>query len=215
MKSLKRFLGREKGITLLELVVVLSILAVVASIVTPAVGGQTTRGRASTQVSDIAATQGAVDNYSGDAPAVSDGVSSYPVNGKHKPSSTDFHATITGFKMPDGSTATLYVKPIDFNATFTATGEGAGVAKKFVPNYLKSYPKHSGTTSSADPNVTLDVNEKNTAGTVVFTSGNVVFTGGKDYTPSTGDGVAVPTSIGVWVLDQDGRVWVLLDPSNY
>src|SRR3972149_537454 len=105
MKKLSRFLfGKEKGITLLELVVVLSILAVVASIVTPAVGGQTTRGRASTKASDIAAVQSAVDNFSSDSPSNSDLSSGYPVNGKQKPSSATggYHAQITSFKLPDG-----------------------------------------------------------------------------------------------------------------
>lgn len=204
MKALKRFLGREKGVTLLELVVVLSIMAVIASIVTPAVGGQTTRSRASTQVSDIAAAQGAADNYIGDAPALA----SYPVNGNQKPSASDFHAKITSFAMPDGSSATLYVKPIDFDSSFLATGEGAGTTKKFKPDYLKTYPKHSGATgSTADPNVLASAGN--------FTGGTIVFTGGKDYTPTTGDRATVATSINSWVIDQDGRVWVLLDASNY
>ncbi|MEK7872882.1 MAG: prepilin-type N-terminal cleavage/methylation domain-containing protein [Chloroflexota bacterium] len=220
MKQLRRFLfGQEKGITLLELVVVLSILAVVASIVTPAVGGQTTRGRASTKVSDIAAVQSAVDNFSSDSPANADLTSAYPINGKKKPSATDYHAKITLFVLPDGSTTTLYVKPIDFNAQFTATGEAGSTDKKLVPGYVRAFPKHSGTTSGTDPNVTITTAAWNTDGKKVFsgvaTGGAVSFVGGKDYTPTTGDGIAVPTSVGVWVIDQDGRVWVLLDDGYY
>ena len=218
MKKLSRFLfGHEKGITLLELVVVLSILAVVASIVTPAVGGQTTRGRASTKASDIAAVQSAVDNFSSDSPSNSDLTSGYPVNGKQKPSNTtgNYHAVISDFKLPDGSTTTLYVKPIDFNAEFTASGESGTSTKKLVPGYVRAFPKHSGTTSGTDPNVTLNASEQNTDSKKVFNGGDVVFTGGKDFTPTTGDGVALPTSVGVWVIDQDGRVWILLDDGYY
>ncbi len=218
MKTLRRLLfGQEKGITLLELVVVLSILAVVASIVTPAVGGQTTRGRASTKASDIAAVQSAVDNFSSDSPSNSDLTAGYPVNGKKKPSTTDYHAKITLFVLPDGSTTTMYVKPIDFNAEFTASGESGTTTKKLVPNYVRASPKHSG--GGTDPNVTITNAAWNTDGTKVFsgvaTGGAVSFVGGKDYTPTTGDGVAVPTSVGVWVIDQDGRVWILLDDGYY
>lgn len=216
MKTLRRLLfGQEKGITLLELVVVLSILAVVASIVTPAVGGQTTRGRASTKASDIAAVQSAVDNFSSDSPSNSDLTAGYPVNGKKKPSSSEYHAKINSFVLPDGSTTILYVKPIDFNAEFTASGESGTSTKKLVPGYVRAFPKHSGTTSGTDPNVALDVDQENTDGKVVFSGGDVVFTGGKDFTPTTGDGVALPTSVGVWVIDQDGRVWILLDDGYY
>ncbi len=214
MKALKRFLGREKGVTLLELVVVLSIMAVIASIVAPAVGGQSTRGRGSAKVSDIASVQGAVDNYVGDAPALV----SYPVRGNQKPTCATggYHAKITSFGMPDGSSVTLCVKPIDFGSNFLSTGEGAGTTKTFVPTYLKTYPKHSGATgTTSDPNVTLDAAEKNADGFVVLTTGDVVFTGGKDFTPTTGDMTTVATSINAWVIDENGRVWVLLDDSNY
>ncbi len=220
MKKLSRFLfGHEKGITLLELVVVLSILAVVASIVTPAVGGQTTRGRASTKASDIAAVQSAVDNFSSDSPSNSDLSSGYPVNGKQKPSNTtgNYHAVISDFKLPDGSTTTLYVKPIDFNSEFTASGEAGTTTKKLVPNYVRAFPKHSGTTTGGgDPNIKLNVSEQNTDGTVVFTGGNVTFpTGSNDYTPGGTIGTSAPTNVGVWVIDQDGRVWILLDDGYY
>ncbi|MDO8530892.1 MAG: prepilin-type N-terminal cleavage/methylation domain-containing protein [Dehalococcoidia bacterium] len=206
MKALKRFLGREKGVTLLELVVVLSIMAVIASIVAPAVGGKTTSGRGTVKVSDIATVQGAVDNYVGEAPALTN----YPVNGNQKPSlaTGNYQATITSFVMPDGATTTLYVKPIDFNSNFLKTGEGAGTTKTFVPSYLKTYPKHSGATgTTADPNVL--------AGSSNFTGGTISFVGGKDYTPGGTIGTIAATSIGVWVIDQNSRVWVLLDDSNY
>lgn len=201
-----RFLGREKGVTLLELVVVLSIMAVIASIVAPAVGGKTTGGRGTAKASDTATVQGAVDNYVGEAPASV----SYPVNGNQKPTSATggYQAKITGFVMPDGSSATLYVKPVDFKSSFSAVGESAEATKTFVPNYLKTYPKHSGATgSTSDPNVL--------ASTTNFTGGVISFTGGKDYTPTTGDRTTVADSIGVWVIDQDSRVWVLLDDSAY
>lgn len=200
------FLGREKGVTLLELVVVLSIMAVIASIVAPAVGGKTTGGRGTAKVSDIATTQGAVDNYVGEAPASV----SYPVNGNQKPTNATggYHATITSFVMPDGSSATLYVKPVDFTSSFSAVGEGGEATKTFVPNYLKTYPKHSGATgSTSDPNVL--------ATTANFTGGVISFTGGRDYTPGGTIGALPATSIGVWVIDQNSRVWVLLDDSAY
>ena len=58
----------EEGLTLLELVVVTSILAVLSAIISLSVTGRSTEGRAAVQVADEATIQRAVDRFSGEHP---------------------------------------------------------------------------------------------------------------------------------------------------
>lgn len=202
----KQIWRRARGVTLLELVVVLSILAIVSALVTPAVSGQTTRARAATKAADTSTVQSAADLYSGEAPTNPNGSPRYPINQSTLPTASDYHATITGFTLPDGSTATLYVKPLIFSASYTATDGGA--TKTFAPDYLKWAPKHKA--------VTVDADGENSNGVRVFSGGTVSFTGGKDYS-ETGTGAAspAPTSVSVWVADQNGLVRLLIDDGYY
>ncbi len=168
-RDLVRRLWRQaRGITLLELVVVLSILAIVSSLITPAVSGQTTRARSATKASDTSTAQSAVDLYSGEAPTNSGGSPRYPVNQGTLPTSSDYHATITGFTLPDGSTTTLYVKPLIFSASYALPDSDA--SKTFAPDYLKWAPRHKAGTVDADG--------KDPTGIKMFSGGTVSFTGG-------------------------------------
>ncbi len=202
----KQLWRRARGVTLLELVVVLSILAIVSALVTPAVSGQTTRARAATKAADTSTVQGAVDLYSGEAPASSDDNPRYPVNQGTLPTAADYHATITSFRLSDGSTATLYVKPLLFSASYTAAD--SSTTKTFAPDYLKWAPKHKA--------VTVDADGKDSNGVRVFSGGTISFTGGRDYSETgTGAGSPAPTSISVWVVDHNGLVRLLLDDGYY
>ncbi|MEK7872635.1 MAG: hypothetical protein AAB502_02105, partial [Chloroflexota bacterium] len=150
--------------------------------------------------------QNAVDLYSGEAPANSDNSHRYPVNKGTLPTSSDYHATVTGFRLPDGSTTTLYVKPLLFSASFTMTDSGG--AKAFLPDYLKWAPKHRPRTVDADG--------KDSTGVQMFAGGTVSFSGGKDYSETgTGAASSAPTSVNVWVVDQSGLVRLLLDDGYY
>ncbi|MEK7874020.1 MAG: prepilin-type N-terminal cleavage/methylation domain-containing protein, partial [Chloroflexota bacterium] len=200
----------QEGITLLELVVVLSILAVVASIVTPAVAGKTAKSRETVQFADIQAVQSAVDSYASEAPSRSTGSGTvglatlaqnnrFPVWDETAPTSTDYWAVVTGFVLPNGTTATLYVKPLDFAASYTRVE--TGTVKRFVPDYLKQMPRYA--------LATVDATGHNDAGAVVFTRGTISFVGGKDSVGAT------PTRISMWVMDHDGAVRMLFDPDQY
>ncbi len=210
MRVARRLLGSEDGITLLELVVVLSVLAVVASIVTPAVAGKTAKSRETAQFADVQAVESTVNTYVSEAPSRSTGSGTiglatlvqnfrFPVWDETVPTSTDYWAVVTGFVLPSGATATLYVKPLDFTSNFIRTETGA--VRYFVPDYLKQTPRYA--------LATVDADGKNVSGDVVFSRGTISFVGGKDSVGAT------PTRIPVWVMDHDGAVRMLFDPDKY
>jgi len=210
MRVARRLPGSEEGITLLELVVVLSVLAVVASIVTPAVTGKTAKSRETVQFADIQAVESTVNTYASEAPSRSTGSGTvglatlvqnfrFPLWDETVPTSTDYWAVVTGFVLPNGTTATLYVKPLDFTASYIKSE--TGLVRRFVPDYLKQTPRYALTTVDADG--------KNDVGDVVFTRGTISFVGGKDSVGAT------PTRISMWVMDHDGAVRMLFDPDKY
>lgn len=124
---IRRLLKDKRGLTLMELVVVLSILGILAAIVTPAVTGATTGGRATAAKGDIKNTQEAVDRYQGDEPA-----SKYPTS--------DGAAATTALSTSGVTTGML--KAIYWNATFTDPRD-ATKSKTFVPDYLRLKPAHA------------------------------------------------------------------------
>lgn len=63
LKLLRRVAGGQQGITLVELLIVLSILGVLSSIVAANVTGGTTKGRDKAWVADNDGIQAAVENY--------------------------------------------------------------------------------------------------------------------------------------------------------
>lgn len=65
---LLRLLKRSKGFTLVELMVVMSIIAILAALVIPQVTGVSTTGRATTKTNDMKVVQDAVQQFVGDNP---------------------------------------------------------------------------------------------------------------------------------------------------
>ncbi len=107
--------GDQRGLTAIELAVVVAILAVLAAIVAGNTTGMSTNARGASKSTDIAEVQKAVDNYKGQHPA-----NYYPI-------STTQASTIA------------VTKTLNFFASYT-TPEGA--IKTFVPDFLARKAKH-------------------------------------------------------------------------
>ncbi|MBI4322147.1 MAG: prepilin-type N-terminal cleavage/methylation domain-containing protein [Chloroflexi bacterium] len=106
----------ERGLTAIELAVVVAILAILAALVSSNASGLNTTARAATQTSDVAEVQKALDRYSAEHPS-----GGYP--------------TASGSPPSLGSTAA-----ISFTASFQNSD---GATKTFVPDYVKRNPKHA------------------------------------------------------------------------
>lgn len=181
----------ERGITLLEMMVVITILAIINSVVLPAVTGRTTQAREASRMTDEATVTRAVDTYSGTAPPDPEGRPKYPVWGGALPTQISYQAIVYDFVLPSGAKVTLYVKPIDFAASFTRIETGETL--RFVPGHLQQTPKHARDLFDA----------------AKFSDGRVSLLGGKDANGATA------VNIGVWVLDQNAQAHALIDASYY
>lgn len=121
---MKRIFHKSLGFTLIELMVVMTIMSILAAIVVPAVGGTTTAGRASVLNNDKQAIQGSVDRYVGDHHSGPNG--GYPISGGILPS------------------ATVGSVPLDWGASFVDPKEGT--IKSFAKDYVKLTKPASDTT---------------------------------------------------------------------
>lgn len=65
---MKRLFHSSRGFTLIELMVVMTIMSILAAIVVPAVTGTTTAGRGTTMTADVNTVQNAVERFVGDHP---------------------------------------------------------------------------------------------------------------------------------------------------
>lgn len=172
---MKSLLKVSKGFTLIELMVVMTIMSVLAAIVVPQVTGTVTSGKSTVKKNDLQAVQSAVDRYNADHSS-----SYYPVdtNGAAAPSSTAYEV-----KLSVGG-ADVYLKDIVWDAALSATSG----AKKLVPDYLKSKPSRNG---DVIEDTTTSIKIEDTTYTVAFKAG--------------------VTSMGIWAVDGNGKVWLLLD----
>ncbi|MBI2862960.1 MAG: prepilin-type N-terminal cleavage/methylation domain-containing protein [Chloroflexi bacterium] len=117
VKGLMGLNGDQRGLTAIELAVVVAILAVLAAIVAGNTTGMSTTARGTSMETDRVEVQKAVDNYRGQNPN-----SGFPV---------------------DGNATTLTADtPIKWDASFTPNETGAA-AKLFVPSFLQREVKHS------------------------------------------------------------------------
>ncbi|MDO8670613.1 MAG: prepilin-type N-terminal cleavage/methylation domain-containing protein [Dehalococcoidia bacterium] len=119
MKLVKRLMGLsgdQRGLTAIELAVVVAILAVLAAIVAGNTTGMSTAARGSSMSTDKSEVQKAVDNYKGQNPT-----SGYPVAG--------------------GLTVLTTTTAIVFTSTYT-TNDSPAVTKTFVPDFLQRNVKH-------------------------------------------------------------------------
>lgn len=213
---MKIMFKQSKGFTLIELMVVMTILSVLAGIVVPAVTGTTTAGRGTTMTADVNTVQNAVERFVGDNP----------------------RGSAAGWPTNDGTLPTV-TKPIHWAASFVDKSDnvsiktfGAGPVKagastdaKIGSSYLRTAIPHAGATRAADdktsvltdaltfvltvtaaasaPNITL-------VNTVVATTSAVGYKidGTDDTTPNAGH-------YPVWRIDSTGKVYVNLNASEY
>ncbi len=144
---------REKGFTLVELLVVMSIMAVLAAVVVPAVTGINTTARNAAQPEDINQLQNAATRFNADS-------GSWPTKASTGASAGALPATTFT------NTTTLY--------TFTKASI-AGIAltstydsKTFVPDYT-STPKHgSDTVTVPTTNKTITISKQGVTNTVTL-----------------------------------------------
>ncbi len=123
---MKALFKQSKGFTLIELMVVMTILSVLAGIVVPAVTGTTTIGRGAALTSDIVTVQQAVDRFAGENTKGTD--KGWPTG--------EWDTGKTG-ELPTGGSV-----PIDWGASFTQDG----ITKVLLIHYLRGSVTHSGAT---------------------------------------------------------------------
>ncbi|MEK7682212.1 MAG: hypothetical protein AAB369_05225 [Chloroflexota bacterium] len=181
----------QRGITFMEVMIVLSILIILNAIMLPAISGRILEARDTGRANDEALITRAVSSFTGEAPLNRENGLRYPAWGDSLPTPSSFQAVVYNFKLPNGRTTTLYVKPLDFFASYVVADTNQTV--RFLTGYLKNAPKHA--SDRFDP--------------AKFSNGRVVFAGGATAT----GGVAA--TISVWVLDQNAVAHALIDDNAY
>lgn len=135
-RLLKRMQSDERGLTAIELAVVVAMLAILAALVAGNVAGLSSTARSSAQGTDVVEVQKAADRW------VTDQGSRYPVSTPVIVSSSNV-VTASATPASSGLAASgsgLYVRVV-FTDTFTNSD---GATKTFVPDYLQRNPKHAG-----------------------------------------------------------------------
>ncbi len=142
----------QRGFTLMEMMVVVTIMTILAAIVVPAVTGVSSTGRGAAKDSDRSEVQKSVDRYNSAHPAAmwSTVTDRLPANG-----------------LVTSAATTAMLAGMDWNRSFTDPRDGA--VKKLVPDFIRDKPAHADETVVVPPgsvktvgDITLD----NTAGTV-------------------------------------------------
>lgn len=190
MNTRTRRPAREKGFTLVELLVVMSILAVLAAVVIPTVTGVNTSARSTAQPTDINEVQNAATHFNADS-----GV--WPTKASSAAATTAWAASAlpgTAFTS-SGNTYTFTVNSIA-GLAFTGTYG----TKTYVPDYM-STPKHSTDVQISVPATdtkSFTINKAGVSSTVVLsnTSGSV-------------------QTFDVWGIDGKGGIWIFVDKDTY
>lgn len=174
---MKKLFKNSKGFTLIELMVVITIMSILAGIVVPQVTGSVTTGKGVGSKSNLQNIQQAVDRYAGDNKDL------YPIDtsGAAAPALGTAELTLVA----GGNT--FYLRDIVWDA--------AAGTKKFVPDYLHTKPSQSGDT----------IGDVLSGATTELASGTGTITiNGTAYTVTF---ASATTKYGVWAIDQHGTVW--------
>jgi len=195
-KYWKSKLGDEKGLTLLELVVVAAILAILAALAAAGVTGTATESRGTSKTNDINEVQKSVFNYIGQHPR-----SFAPTNDGCLPGQTTLGSGIDR-TCPAGADPGAIDE--DNAATFRAiiwdkafaTNDSPPVTKSFVPNFVQRAPKHAYEHDDGTPWPTVLATDP-------------------DGYVTAGYRVPDPLKKPVWALDSKGNVFVFIPDSAY
>lgn len=122
----------ERGLTLVELAVVVAVLAILVGLAAIGVTGAGTRARATTKVKDIREVQQAVNAYRGLHPQ-----EKWPTARKQVGQVAIETGNLPIVPFAAGDPASFVA--IDWSSTFTTTLDGA---RSLVPNFLRTSPKH-------------------------------------------------------------------------
>jgi prepilin-type N-terminal cleavage/methylation domain-containing protein len=189
----------EKGFTLVELLVVMSILAVLAAIVFPTVTGVNTKARSTAQPTDIQQMQTGVDRFNADD---TDG-SPWPTKASLAGASPGWSAGAlpTAAYAGNGTKTVPYTFTVDSIAgvDFASAATVDGQSKTFVPDYV-SKPKHASDT------ITLASGDSQS-----FTINKFGIT----VTVALSNGTGSQVSFDAWGIDKDGKVWIFVDRTSY
>lgn len=211
-----RLVRSKKGFTLVELMVVMTIMSILAAIVVPGVTGSGTVARQTSESEDINNVQGAVDRFTIDD---SDG-SPWPTQVNLTGVSTAWDAgklptgvapgsLLTSIGTPGEGTGTE-AAPYIFDQNMLAGIDWVsaatvwGVDKKFYPDYARNKPRHA--TETITPAIAADGDSDTIA---VQQKGNVVYM--KLHNSSATDPVNFPK----WAVDKTGTVWVFVGKDSY
>jgi prepilin-type N-terminal cleavage/methylation domain-containing protein len=202
LKSLRRKIGLGgHGFTLVEMMVVLSIMAVMAAIVFPAVTGTTTTSREATQPMDINSVQTGVDRFNADDTDGKPWPTEAALDGTSWTAGAVPSAAVTG----SGTSGDPYdfaddaVAGIKWDSPATADG----VSKTFNPDYLRTLPDHTAATDV--------ISVASTAESDTF----LIKKGGEDVYVKLSNTTAGAVDFPMWGVDQEGSVWVFVSADSY
>ncbi len=200
--KLRKSNGRQKGFTLIEIMVVLAIMGVLVGVVFPAVTGATIIGRTTAQSHDIKAAQDGIDRFNtGDL----DG-KPWPTQAS-LPGVTDIWVagelpTGTGL-MGEGTQANPYIFTQDdiagidwLSPASTAYGDMV-----FHSGCIRNKPRHADETIPMDAGSTTDVIVIQRETGEVYVKLQNVHTASVDFP--------------VWALDKTGTAWVFVENGSY
>jgi prepilin-type N-terminal cleavage/methylation domain-containing protein len=202
LKSLRKKVGLGgHGFTLVEMMVVLSIMAVMAAIVFPAVTGTTTTSREATQPMDINSVQTGVDRFNAGDTDGSPWPTLAPLSG------TDWDAgelpTAADAFTGAGTSGDPYLFDYDSIAgiKWVSPATADGESRTFNPDYVRSIPDHATDTITVTASGTSDV--------------FLIKKGGEDVYVQLSNSSAGNLDFLKWGVDHEGSVWVFVDADSY
>ncbi|MBF8264689.1 MAG: hypothetical protein HW384_553 [Dehalococcoidia bacterium] len=221
---MKIMFKQSKGFTLIELMVVMTILSVLAGIVVPAVTGTTTAGRGTTMTADVNTVQNAVERFVGDHPKGNNG--GWPTHNGVVPS-TGSVPIVWGASFVDKTDGISVRTFAPFTLAQAASPNTpvpaaiAGASSTYIRTALPHAAATRGDLTQVDGKYTGTLIDGSQVITVTASGSKPNMTVATTYadTNTTGwtitDDIAAPTFYPVWRVDSTGKVFVALNAYEY